>query len=159
MCIRDRPNPSTQSDCQQYVNFTGTVQDGVAEGVGCVYPTNVPSIASQLAAAGMTWKEYAESMPAPCSHATLGQSDPQQGETPGDPYAPRHNPFVYFHAIIDNAAYCDAHVVNLNALLSDLGSASTTPNYSFITPDVCGDGHDAVSYTHLDVYKRQLLDC
>jgi phosphatidylinositol-3-phosphatase len=138
------PNPETQADCvANYSNFNGTVVNGIAQGTGCVYPTSVPSIADQMTAAGLTWKEYAESMPAPCSHAVIGQPDSQQGETAGDPYTPRHNPFVYFHSIIDNASYCDAHDVNLNALPGDLASVGTTPNYSFITPDVCGDGHDA----------------
>jgi hypothetical protein len=49
---------------------------------------------------------------------------------------------VYFHSVIDDQPYCDSHVVNLNQLASDLTSVSTTPNFSFITPDVCDDGHD-----------------
>ncbi len=35
------------------------------------------------------------------------------------------------------------HVVNLDDLPQDLASAAKTPNYVFITPDLCGDGHDA----------------
>ena len=36
--------------------------------------------------------------------------------------------------------------VNLQSnLANDLSSVPTTPNYSFITPDVCDDGHDADS--------------
>jgi hypothetical protein len=50
---------------------------------------------------------------------------------------------VYFHSIIDDAANCAAHVVNLDALPGDLQSVVTTPNFSFITPDLCHDGHDA----------------
>jgi len=33
--------------------------------------------------------------------------------------------------------------VNLDKLPADLRSADTTPNYSFITPNLCNDGHDA----------------
>jgi hypothetical protein len=33
--------------------------------------------------------------------------------------------------------------VPLDALSGDLASAATTPNFSFITPDLCHDGHDA----------------
>ncbi|MBV9606715.1 MAG: hypothetical protein JO027_16490, partial [Solirubrobacterales bacterium] len=60
-----------------------------------------------------------------------------------DSYATRHNPFVYFHSVIDDTATCDSHVVNLSLLSRDLASAATTPNYAFITPDLCDDGHDA----------------
>ncbi|HSW13502.1 MAG TPA: alkaline phosphatase family protein, partial [Solimonas sp.] len=57
--------------------------------------------------------------------------------------ATRHNPFMYFHTVIDDQADCDARVVNLNVLDADLRSLATTPNYVFITPDLCSDGHDA----------------
>jgi hypothetical protein len=50
---------------------------------------------------------------------------------------------MYFHSIIDRQAVCDANVVDLNELDADLASASTTPSYSFITPDLCADGHDS----------------
>jgi hypothetical protein len=33
-------------------------------------------------------------------------------------------------------------VVDLSLLKQDLKRAATTPNYSFITPDLCADGHD-----------------
>jgi hypothetical protein len=37
---------------------------------------------------------------------------------------------------------CAAHVVNLSALTTDLQDRDTTPSYSFITPNLCHDGHD-----------------
>jgi hypothetical protein len=58
-------------------------------------------------------------------------------------YATRHNPFVYFHSIIDDTTLCDTHVVNLDQLPQDLTTAAQTANYTFITPDLCDDGHDA----------------
>ncbi|MEA2303350.1 MAG: phosphatidylinositol-3-phosphatase, partial [Solirubrobacteraceae bacterium] len=61
---------------------------------------------------------------------------------PADQYATRHNPFVYFHSIIDRPA-CAARDVPLSRLGGDLAQAATTPNLSFITPDLCHDGHDA----------------
>ena len=54
----------------------------------------------------------------------------------------RHNPFMYFHSIIDNETRCKAHVVPLTALPGDLQKAGSTPNYVFITPNLCNDGHD-----------------
>jgi hypothetical protein len=43
---------------------------------------------------------------------------------------------------LDNPSQCAAHVVNLDVLATDLRSIATTPNYSFITPNLCHDGHD-----------------
>jgi hypothetical protein len=57
-------------------------------------------------------------------------------------YETRHDPFMYFHSIIDSPA-CATLVVGLDALTTDLASAATTPNLSYITPNVCDDGHDA----------------
>ena len=81
--------------------------------------------------------------PATCGHP----ADRQPGRQPRPPrassqYATRHDPFVYFHSIIDTPA-CQKNVVDLSALPGDLRSEATTPEYSFITPDLCADGHDA----------------
>jgi hypothetical protein len=73
----------------------------------------------------------------------LGTADRTESATAKDQYATRHNPFMYFHSVIDNRARCDQHVVNLDRLPADLASAQTTPAYSFISPDLCGDGHDS----------------
>lgn len=146
------PNFSTQADCQTFSNLTpGTIgADGQASGTGCVYPASVPTIASQLSGAGFTWRDYNQSMGADptreatvCAHPGLGASDNTQSATATDAYATRHNPFVYFHGIIDDTTLCDTHVVGLDALAQDLGSPSSLANYSFISPDLCSDGHDA----------------
>ncbi len=144
------PNPVTQSDCHDYVNFvsTGTTKDGQAIGTGCVYPSNISTIVNQLEDKGLTWKGYMEDMgndpsrvSATCGHPIIGEEDRTQKATIGDQYASRHNPFVYFHSIIDRPT-CAAHVVNLSALATDLNEVQTTPNYAFITPNLCHDGHD-----------------
>jgi hypothetical protein len=143
-------NPVTQSDCQSFVEFaqTGTAADGQAVGAGCVYPASVKTIADQLAAKGLTWKAYMEDMgnipareSATCGHPKIGAADNTQHAVVGDQYAARHDPFVYFHSIIDTPA-CDANVVALPALAAALKSAATTPNLVFITPNLCHDGHD-----------------
>jgi hypothetical protein len=150
------PTPSTSADCGTFTNFPGgsTVgSDGVESGDGCVYPANVPTIASQLTASGLTWKGYMDSMgadpareTATCGHPAIGAPDltqTKEGPPNVDTYATRHDPFVYYHSIIDDQASCAAHVVNLSQLPADLSSVATTPNYSFITPGLCNDGHDS----------------
>src|SRR5262249_23151211 len=86
---------------------------------------------------------------ATCGHPALNSLDhTQSAEAPsvtvplGDQYAARHNPFVYFHSIIDSPD-CDKNVVNLNKLPEDLAREDRTPNLVFITPNLCNDGHDA----------------
>jgi acid phosphatase len=93
------------------------------------------SIADSIEAKGLTWKAYMESMPAPCTTTNSGS------------YAVRHNPFVYFDNIRNNPTRCSAHDVPYTALAADLASASTTPNYSFISPDTCNDMHDCAVAT------------
>ena len=145
-------NPVTQADSPAFVDvFPGTIgADGQAIGQGSVYPANVKTIADQLDAKGMTWRGYMEDIgngPAneakTCRHPAPNASDPTQNARNGDQYAARHNPFVYFHSIIDDKRRCDANDVGLDRLPNDLKSEATTPNYSFITPNLCNDGHDA----------------
>jgi hypothetical protein len=151
------PNPQNQADCQFFDNFEpGTIgPHGQAIGAGCVFPKTVKTVANQIQAAGLSWRDYDQSMgadpsrePKTCAHPGIGQRDMTQTATASDQYATRHNPFVYFHSIIDDRAYCNAHVVNLDRLPHDLAKARRTPNYVFITPDLCGDGHDATCANH-----------
>jgi len=161
------PNPANQADCQVFADFpagTTTLPSGQINGSGCVFPTSVPTVADQLDAAHLTWKAYMEGMgnvpsreAAVCGHPAVGSVDTTQRAVTGDGYATRHDPFVYFHTIIDDTALCDARVVPLGTpsgalpstvpagttgLATDLASVATTPNLSFITPDLCSDGHD-----------------
>ncbi|NKF23082.1 alkaline phosphatase family protein [Solimonas marina] len=148
---------STESDCTTYSDFTmsGTTEDGQAIGDGCVYPASIKTLPDQMTAAGLSWKGYMQDMgndptreSATCGHPEIGSADltntpeaASESVPAGDQYATRHDPFVYFHSIIDSPT-CDANVVNLDQLDTDLASADTTPNFVFITPNVCNDGHD-----------------
>jgi hypothetical protein len=140
------PNPQTQSDCQTFTDFAPPAAvidpNGQAVGQGCVYPADVPTVADQLEAAGFTWRGYMDGMGAACRHPAVGAQDDTQAAEVGDQYATRHNPFMYFHSIIDDVPSCEEHVVDLTNLSADLQNASSTRNLSFITPDLCDDGHD-----------------
>jgi len=133
------------------------------------------------------WREYAEDMgndPArdggqadplggtDCAHPTqtagIASDDTNAAEGPNatgsqvksaitDQYANRHNPFIYFHSVIDNTSRCDQNVVPLGTattsadgsvsytghLAEDLNHQWSTPRFAFITPNLCDDGHDA----------------
>ncbi len=160
------PNTENQADCQIFSDFIGAGQTsgGLQTGEGCVYPAEVQNIGTQLSAAGKSWKAYEEDMgndpnreTAACGHPAPGAVDGTQKAEAGDGYATRHDPFVYFHSVIDTAAYCDAHVVALGSpagvmpaaslkgetgLATDLQHPARTPKFSFITPNLCDDGHD-----------------
>jgi hypothetical protein len=143
------PNPQTQGDCPVYSEFVAAaVVSQQAVGQGCVYPASVPTITDQLAGAGLRWKGYMEDMAntpgeaATCRHPALGAADTTQTARANDQYAVRHNPFVYFHSIIDSPT-CAANDVPLTALADDLASTATTANLTYITPSLCHDGHDS----------------
>ncbi|HJQ09460.1 MAG TPA: alkaline phosphatase family protein [Gemmatimonadaceae bacterium] len=144
------PTPKIQIDCPSFDDFvqTGVARDGQLIGDGCVYPTSVKTIANQLEAKRLTWGGFMEDMgkdpardSATCSHPVIGTPDPTEGATPNDQYATKHNPFVYFHAIIDRPS-CKQRVVPLTQLEDALSSLNSTPNYTFIVPNLCHDGHD-----------------
>jgi len=144
-------NIQTQADCQVYNDFMpGTpTSDGQYLGTGCVYPVGTQTVANQLQDYGYRWKGYMEDMnnaapegeQFPCRHPDIGEHDPWQEAEPGDQYATRHNPFVYYHSII-NFRTCVRHDVDYSHLRHDLRRRGRTPNYSFITPNLCHDGHD-----------------
>jgi hypothetical protein len=149
------PNVATSGDCPTFTDFppgAGLDANGQQIGLGCVYPAGVPTLMSQLTAAHLTWRGYMQGMGTDprreggtCGHPALDTPDGTEGgesSAPYDEYATRHDPFVYFHSVIDDASTCDANVVNLSRLATDLHSTSTTANFTFITPDLCGDGHD-----------------
>jgi len=149
------PNADTQLDCPTFADFRSSAArldaHGQLPGSGCVYPRTVPTLPDQLEAAGLSWKAYMEDMgndparePGTCGHVPLGATERTSLASRSDQYAAKHDPFVYFHSIIDDAARCDSHVVNLARLPRDLASLAATPNYVFITPNLCDDGHDPV---------------
>ena len=144
------PNRQTQSDCPHFDDFveTGMAADGQPIGTGCVYPAHVKTVANQLMNKDRSWKGYMEDMgsiptreSATCAHAPIGGIDPTERAVVGDMYAAKHDPFVYFHSIIDSDA-CDKNVVPIKELETALKSARRTPNFSFIVPNLCHDGHD-----------------
>ena len=153
------PNESTQLDCPRFNEFKLTQPTldahGQSIGTGCVYPNMVKTLADQLDAAGRAWRGYMEDMgndphkeAATCGHPAIGAIDSTTRREPHDQYGTKHDPFVYFHTLIDDTARCSTHVVNLNQLRTDLATVATTPNFAFITPNLCNDGHDAPCIDH-----------
>lgn len=144
------PTPQTQIDCPHFIDVvqTGTAPDGQPIGAGCVYPSRIKTIANQLEDKHLTWHAFMEDMGADstreratCGHPAVGAIDSTEWATVLDQYATKHNPFMYFHSIIDSRS-CARNVVALTQLESALATVETTPNLSFISPNLCHDGHD-----------------
>ena len=87
------------------------------------------------------------------------------GAQANDQYVAKHFPFPWFHSVTGTVSStgttpglttpaqggtdCDAnHIANLdsssNGLYKDLQKSSTTPAFSWITPNNCSDAHDAI---------------
>ena len=92
------------------------------------------------------------------AHPPIGGVDNSNSAAANDQYATRHNPFVYFHSVIDDQVRCESHVVPLGKvtggksgapdlfsghLYEDLRHIETTPKFMCVTPNLCNDGHDA----------------
>jgi hypothetical protein len=92
-------------------------------------------LATYLEEVGLSWKAYQEGIgggACPIADAY--------------PYAVRHDPFVYFEDVAGDppdaaSARCIQHVRPYEDLAADL-QAGTVASYNFITPDLCGSGHD-----------------
>ncbi len=108
---------------------------------------NAPNIVDRLVTAGYTWKAYMEDMPSNCYGTDSGN------------YAVRHNPFVYYGDIVNNATRCNRVVPagsSDSALINDLGSTSTASNYMWLTPNTCNDIHSCPIDTG-DAYLADLV--
>jgi hypothetical protein len=132
------PNHDTTQDCPTYSEFPGSASpagNGLVPGTGCVYPNTALTVGDQLDSANLPWRAYIEGMTAPCQHPNSGAAD----NTGTSEYATSHNPFVYFHSLLD-LGDCQSDDVPYTRLANALGSAHRTPSYSFISPDVCDSG-------------------
>ena len=137
---------------------------------GCVYPDSVPTLFNQLNKAGVSWKGYAQDLgnpdASPPTHdagtqycgapyaspgATASTAQPNPGSANAtDQYVPKHFPFPWFESILKSGDCNSAHIASVfnptNGLYHDLQSESTTPAFSWISPNNCSDGHDAVCH-------------
>ena len=115
------------------------------------------TIADQLAARGMTWKSYQESLPPTgpdnvnladglfTDKSTLATALPGETTSLVGLYAVKHNPFVYFKSV-QEGLYSNSGLQNVvpfegkGGLFADLVSGQV-PTYSFIAPNQCNDQH------------------
>jgi phosphatidylinositol-3-phosphatase len=122
-----KPSADSEADCPEYE--------------ACVFPVETLSYVDQLVSAQFSWRAYLEGMadtagqPASCVHPEPGAAE---APAPGG-YSSVLNPFVYFHTLLD-LGECAADDVPLTELEKDLRKADKTPNFSYISPDLCDAG-------------------
>ncbi len=92
---------------------------------------SVPSIYSQVRAAGKTWRDYEESAPGNCPLSSSGQ------------YAVKHDPAPYYTGIRTDCQAWDVPLGTTTSgnLLNDLNN-NNLPDFAFVTPNLCNDTHD-----------------
>ena len=85
---------------------------------------SIPSgedLGSELTSVSIPWRAYMEDMSDGCFDSPR-------------PYVVKHNPFAFYRG------QCPSNVVPLSQLDADL--SGETPNFVWITPNLCNDGHD-----------------
>lgn len=136
------PNRDTRGDCSTYAEFPQSVTPnaaGLVHGAGCIYPNTVLTIGDQVTGSGDVWKAYIADMgSSTCVHPNSGAADDVQLPFAGPQYDTRHNPFIYFHSLVD-LGDCSSDDESLAQLPADLRSPSRTPSYAFIAPGLCDD--------------------
>jgi hypothetical protein len=118
--------PGTSNTC------TGISCNGLFSACAC--PVAVSHIGDELDVAGIPWREYAESMGAPCN--------------PGGPdasanFAPNHVPFLYYSDVFGNSGRCMERVRDYGDFAADLEAGSI--RFALISPDLCDDMHGGCS--------------
>ncbi|GAA2244589.1 hypothetical protein GCM10010430_28010 [Kitasatospora cystarginea] len=123
---------------------------------GATYWPNINSpqrnLGDTIEEAGKSWKAYEQGMGTPCNTTT--QYDAK--------YEPDDAPFINYTDIGGNAARCAAHLFDTSQLTTDLRSAATTPNFSWIAADDYYDGEasgngNATSLQVQDGWLKQTL--
>ncbi|HEX7609431.1 MAG TPA: alkaline phosphatase family protein [Solirubrobacteraceae bacterium] len=111
-----------------YLALTSGATHGISSDcTGCA--VSARNIVDQLEGAGISWGAYLEGAPAPCF----------RGAEAGG-YAKKHNPFIYYRDIAASPARC-GRLVGFGALAADL-RGGRLPAYTWISPNLCDDGHD-----------------
>lgn len=120
---------TTHPSLPNYLDLTSGTTFGInSDCTSCYVSSN--NLGAQLSAKGLTWGDFSEGVPRPCF---LGSVDGL--------YAAKHNPFRYYDDIRGSWSLCN-HLLSLSAFTNDLRHPSRVPKFSFVTPNLCHDGHN-----------------
>jgi hypothetical protein len=99
-------------------------------------------LANLLENKGLSWRSYQEDISGagcPLTNTAL--------------YNPKHNPFVYFDDVMNDAARCQKNVRPYAELSGDL-AADRVAAYNFVTPNLCNDMHNSTGCATTDAVKN-----
>lgn len=125
--------PNTSGSLPQYLWLEAGTNFGITDSSDPTahHIASTNHLAIQLQNAGISWKAYAENINGTnCPTTSTGL------------YAAFHNPFVYFDDIYLNSVNCSNHIRPYAEFPRDLTN-NAVPRYSFITPNLCNDMHNA----------------
>jgi hypothetical protein len=123
----------THPSLPNYIALTSGSTQGIdSDCTSC--SVSAVNLVDQLEAAQLGWRAYLEDVPQPCF----------QGASSGG-YAKKHNPFVYYRDVAGNPSRC-RRLVGFGALAADL-RGGTLPTFTWISPNLCDDGHDCSTRT------------
>jgi phosphatidylinositol-3-phosphatase len=108
-------------------------------------PQRRPTIFRQLSERGRQWRSLAEGMHTACDRASYGR------------YAARHNPAVYFPGIRGSCLKWDLAMGGATGRFATMLKNRTFRPFTFITPNLCDDGHDCSTAT-ADTWLGTWLD-
>src|SRR3954452_16076908 len=135
----------THPSLPNYIAATAGSTLGIAD--DC-YPADCSraktSLFGQVTKAGKRWAGYADSMTSKCDHTGYGT------------YAPRHNPAVYYTPIAGQCTKRDVPMGGASGRFAH-ALANGLPAFSFVTPDLCHDGHDCSTQV-ADAWLGKWLD-
>jgi phosphatidylinositol-3-phosphatase len=114
---------------------------GIRRDCGACHRTG-RTLVDQLQAAGISWKAYYQSLPAPCSAAARAGA-----------YTKAINPFLHLDGVRANPLRC-RQVVPLTQLGTDL-ELGQLPRFVMVTPDLMHDMHSG-SIGRADTFLRRL---
>ncbi len=145
---------------QYYANIPGSISDYFLWTTGqsltldngltpLTFPVSVDNVVRELVAAGLTWKQYAESVP------SVGYIGGDAVGPDGGTFYTRHVPLPYM-TDVQNSPSQKQNIVPFTQLAADL-AAGNLPNYAFITPNGCDDTHDC-SFNAADNWLKANID-
>ena len=115
--------------------FSGSNQ-GVTDDGHYTFPASRDNLAKQLAAAGKSWRVYAQDYPSTCFD---GDSSTGGIDGPGLPgtYVRKHNPVISFESVRLDATQC--------AYVQRLANFDPTVNFAMVVPNMTNDMHDGTT--------------
>jgi Phosphoesterase family len=115
--------------------FSGSNQ-GVTNDGHYTFPASTGNLAKQLAAAGKSWRVYAQDYPSTCFD---GDSSSGGVDGPGlaGQYVRKHNPAISFESVRLDSTQC--------AYIQRLANFDPTVNFALVVPNLINDMHDGTT--------------